>query len=155
MLKSVVYTHTHTYIHTQYIHTYIRTYVRTFIHTYIHTYIHITYFTEQSPSCEANRFSDSQEIPHISWNPKVHYRIHMCLPPVPILSQLNPVHNPTSYFLKIYLNIFLPPIPGSPKWSLSLKFPHQNPTYASPLSHTRYMPRPSHSSRFDHPNNTG
>jgi len=31
---------------------------------------------ELSPSCEANRFSDSQEIPHFLWNPKARYRIH-------------------------------------------------------------------------------
>ena len=44
---------------------------------------------------------------------------------------------------------------GSPKRSLSFRFHHQNPVYTSPLTHTRYMPRPSHSSRFYHPNNLG
>jgi len=38
----------------------------------------LTYLMEQSPSCEANQFSASQEITSILWNPNVHYRIHKC-----------------------------------------------------------------------------
>ena len=102
---------------------------------------------EQSPTSEANRLSASQEIPRILWKPKVHSRIHKCPPPVPILSQLDPLHTATSHFLKIHLNIILSYTPESPQWSLSPSFPHRKPVYASPLPHTRYMPRPSHSSR--------
>ena len=33
-------------------------------------------------------------------------------------------------------------MPGSSKWSPSLRFSHQNPVYTSPFPHMRYMPRP-------------
>ena len=96
------------------------------------TYL-LTYSMEQSPSWEANRFSANQEIPRILWNPKVHHRIHKCPPTVPNLSQLDLVHTPTTHLPKIDLIIILPSTPGSPKWSLSLRFPHQ----------TLYTPLPS------------
>ena len=107
---------------------------------------------EQSPSWEANRFSASQAIPRILWNPKVHYRICKSSPPVHILSQINPVHAPQFHFLKIYLNTILSSTPVSSKWSFSLRFSHHNPLYTSLLPSMCYMPRPSYS-RFGHANN--
>jgi len=64
---------------------------------YLLTYL-LTYFRDQSSSWEANRFSDSQEIPRILWKPKVHDHIHRCPLPAPNLSQLDPVYEPTSHF---------------------------------------------------------
>ena len=91
---------------------------------------------------EANWFAASQVIPRISWNPKVYLRTHKRPPPVCILDQPNPVHIPTSHLLEIHPNIIHPTTPRSPQWSLSLRFPHQDPIHPPLLTYTRHMPNP-------------
>jgi len=108
----------------------------------------ITNSMQHSPLWDANRSSASQEIPHIVWNPKVHYRIHKC----PVLSHISPAPAlpPLSHFLKIHFNIIFS---SSPMSSTVPQVFHQNTVCPFHLPHTCYMPRPSYSSWFDHPNN--
>ena len=96
----------------------------------------------QSPSWEANWFAASQEIPRISWNPKVHYRTHKRPPPVYIMGPPNPVHIPTSHLLESHPNIIHPSTLRSPLWSPSLRFPHQDPIH--PLSSPIRATCPAH-----------
>ena len=76
----------------------------------------LTYFMEQSPSWEANRFYASQEIPDTRKRS----------PPLPTLGHLDTVHVPPPKLLKIQLNNIILSSPGYSKRSLSLGFPHHN-----------------------------
>ena len=91
-----------------------------------------------------------------------HYMDPECSLPHSQVPATCPYHEPDtfspslpSHILKIHLNIILPSTPVPSKWSFSRRLNHQNPEYTYLLPHTCYMPRPSHFSRFDHPNNIG
>jgi len=105
---------------------------------------------EESSSWQANISSASKEICRNLWNPNVHYRVYNSPPPVPILSQRNPVRVPNPSLRSILVLSF--------HLRLGLRsglFPSGFPTKTlyTPLHYSCYMPRPSHSSRFCHPNN--
>jgi hypothetical protein len=68
----------------------------------------LTNFTQLSPAWEAANCTDTQELPNILRNPKVHYCVHNSPPLVPILSQIDPVHATSSYLSKIHFNIIHP-----------------------------------------------
>ena len=59
--------------------------------------------------------------------------IHKCPPPVPLHSQLDPTHTPTSNFLKIHLIIISISMIVSPKWSLPSGSQTKKPQHAFPL----------------------
>jgi len=101
----------------------------------------LTFSMEQNFSWEPNWFQDSQEILHFLWNPKVHYYIHKCTPPVPILCQMDPVQVPTSHVWKSILIL---------STHLRLGLPNDSIPQVSPPKPCIH--RPSHS-RFHHPNN--
>jgi hypothetical protein len=57
----------------------------------------------KSPPLEANSSAASQEILHLLWHTKIHYRVHNRLPLVPIVTQIPPVHTFTPYFTRLTL----------------------------------------------------
>jgi hypothetical protein len=111
----------------------------------------LTKAVEQSPSWGANRYWAGQEIPCILWNPNVHYHIHKRPPHSPFQSQISPLPPySTSWSILIltcHLHLGLPSgvlpsgLPPPPRTCIHLSSPC-----------TCRMPRPSHSSCFDHPN---
>jgi hypothetical protein len=70
--------------------------------------------------------------------------------PYPEPDQTSPCPHSISWRLTLILSSRLRL--GLQRGLLPLRFPHQNPVYASPLPHTCYMTRPNHSPRFHHPN---
>jgi hypothetical protein len=77
---------------------------------------------ELSPSREGVDFADTEELPRILWNPKVHYRVHKS----PILNQTNPINTTSSYLSKIHINIIIHYYLGLPSGLFSSDFPTNN-----------------------------
>jgi hypothetical protein len=89
----------------------------------------------------------TQDIPRILWKPKVHFRIHSSPPFAPILSEINLLRAlilllevPFQYYPPFYGCVF----PSGLYPSVFLTKTLYTPLLSPP--HTRYMPRPSHSS---------
>jgi hypothetical protein len=112
-----------------------------YLHIYLLTYS-LTYSLKQSPSWEASRFSANQEIPRTLCNPKVHYRVYKCPPPVPILSQINPFRapHPNSWIYILILSSHLRPV------LVSSLFPSGVPTktLCAPLHSPIHAACPAH-----------
>jgi hypothetical protein len=84
---------------------------------------------EWSPSWEADSHSDSQEMPHLLLNPKVHYRVNSSQLLVPTLSQMHPVHIFSPNIPKIHSNIIIPSTPMSSEWFFPSGFPAKTPCF--------------------------
>jgi len=83
--------------------------------------------TELSPSSEANRPSATKTIPPHLMEPdsSLSHAHKLATYPYPETDQSNPY--PPFHFFKAHFNIILPSRPGCSKYSLTRRFPHQNP----------------------------
>jgi hypothetical protein len=80
-------------------------------------------FIVLSPFSEGDNCSATQEIHSI--NPKIHYHNHRSLPPIPVLSQMNPVHSSHPIFL----------------WYILILSSHQHLGLPSGLFHSGFPPK--------------
>jgi hypothetical protein len=74
----------------------------------------MTHIMQKNSSAKATSSWDGQNIIRLSWNSKVHYRVHKNPLLNDLLSQLNVVYVLISYFLHIHFNNIL----LSTRWSL-------------------------------------
>jgi hypothetical protein len=70
--------------------------------------------------------SANQEILRFLWNLKDYYLVRKGPPSVPILSQMNPIHNPKPCFPKVHFNVILLSTPRSSEFSFPFRLSNQN-----------------------------
>jgi len=90
-------------------------------------------YTQQSHSAGTTRLSSCHEIHRILWKPEVNHHVHRSLSPVPILSQMNPIHILPSYFFMMHLSVTFPSMISSSKWPVPSGLPTK-PRHAPLLS---------------------
>lgn len=95
----------------------------------------LTCALERSLTWKSKRFSAYQEIPWIFWTPNF-IASFSCTQHLFLSWAISIQFIPTSNFVMIYRNIIIAFKLVSTKWSISLRYPHQNPVYASPLHHS-------------------
>ena len=83
----------------------------------------VTTSTKQNHCWQADIPSNNQYIRCILRNPTLHYRVHNSLPPVSILSKINPVHALPCIYFKFHFNIILPPTLGYSNGIVPSDFP--------------------------------
>lgn len=82
--------------------------------------------TEQISCCETEEFSRYSRISAKFWKPQIYYRVYNIPPHAPNLTKKNPIHIIGSCFFKTHFDVILPCMSRSLKWSLCVKYPHQN-----------------------------
>lgn len=102
---------------------------------YIATSLWSRVFLEKTTAAQ-----NCQEILCHLWNLKVQYILYNSMPPLLILTQINPFHNHPHYFFKIQLNITALSKPRYFKWLPPFSLSGQHFVYIS------YMLYPAHSS---------
>jgi len=92
-----------------------------------------------------------KKFPRLLRNPKVHYSIHkgrhLSMSWTRSVLSISPHPTSLKSLLKLTFNLGL----CFPR--VFIRSPHHNSACISSVSHARYIPRPSHSSLFDHSNN--
>jgi hypothetical protein len=131
----------------------LHTYTHTYIHTYIHTHIHTYLLTPRSRVLleKLTGSAASQEIPCILWTrifiTALTSARHLSLSWARSIQSMPPYHTSWISILILSSHYRLVLTSGLFPSGFSIQTP------STSLPHMRYKPSPSHSSRFDHPNN--